>query len=57
MLIAAMKATTASTQIQRGTPGNQKPMYTPTAVASKTATRIISKTKVQPTRKPANGWR
>jgi hypothetical protein len=56
MLIAAMKNTTASTQIHRGTLGNQKPMYTPIAVASKTATRTISKAKVQPTRNPANGW-
>lgn len=38
-----MKKMIASTQIQRGTSGNQKPMYTPNAVTSARQTMIISK--------------
>src|SRR5699024_12471987 len=56
ILTAAMKKTTSSTQIQRGTHRYHNPMYTPIAVASKAATRTISKAKVQRTRNPAKGW-
>ena len=42
-LIAPMKQTMDSTQIQRGTSGYQKPMYSPNAVMSARQTMIISK--------------
>ena len=41
-LMAPMKQTMESTQIQRGTSGYQKPMYSPNAVMSARQTMIIS---------------
>ncbi|SKW77681.1 Uncharacterised protein [Mycobacteroides abscessus subsp. massiliense] len=50
-----MKKMIESTQIQRGTPGNQNPMYTPNAVTSAKQTTTISRAYVQPVRNPASG--